>query len=710
MKGAKTTRRTVSMYVIWVLMLAVVLGTAVMASGNSIRSLVVLDTYTGLMPNGRVGEMMYVVYADGSTADVPCGTMAGFGSSPAEGCVYISKMNDDGQTCLAAVPVASGTLTAANAGETYYAQPQNILEVAKSIALGSGRNYFADDCKYIYISQDSNANWRAESSAKLQDISASVSVCAVIDKDGAISTLYIIGAAARNVLHSKESIVFVAGTNGVVTKLDKDGKLVYLYQYKAFENGEAIENFVSQDAAVCGFYENAYDVANGWYNLSGYAYVDTAEDAKVTGAEILKKETLYLGKYMVVDGDVDVEFTSATKVASAIDGVELSTLAELKGQLDAAEEATAYIVYDNDTGDVLYAYVTEGLKEVSSLSVSALPSKTKYVQAETLDLDGGELLVCYADGTKQTIAMQGEMVSGFDSERVGRQTLTVRYCGAKATFDVKVEGEDATVDAASLIFIAAQDGTASKLDKDGKLISLVQYIAFVDGVAVEGFVSEDSVGTGFYENEYDSENGWYVLSGNRYDDSEKNVKVTECETLTKAAIFSDKYITVDGNVDVELTSATKYASAIDEVSISSLAELKAELNDNDPTDQYVPTADIYVVYDAETGVALYVYVTDIVNEYDEPDVMLSATANVVNDHIVLFVKSKQEISTQVLHIALYSEVGQMLDYIIVPTVEPFTTTNVVFDDNAAVKTAKVFLWDSLTTVTPITDAVEVTVR
>lgn len=97
-------------------------------------------------------------------------------------------------------------------------------------------------------------------------------------------------------------------------------------------------------------------------------------------------------------------------------------------------------------------------------------------------------------------------------------------------------------------------------------------------------------------------------------------------------------------------------------------------------------------------------------EIVEPPVQLSVAPNVVNNHIVLFVKADKEITTQILHIALYSEAGQMLDYIIVPTIELFKTTNVVFDDDVAIKTAKVFLWDSLTTTTPIADAVEVAIR
>ena len=192
----------------------------------------------------------------------------------------------------------------------------------------------------------------------------------------------------------------------------------------------------------------------------------------------------------------------------------------------------------------------------------------------------------------------------------------------------------------------------------------------------------------------------------------EDIKVTDAETLTKSTIYSQKYITVDGNFDLEITSNTKFASAIDGIEISSFADLKYDLTDSDPTDSYEPSATIYVVYDAETGVALYVYVTSITNGGGavEPEATLSATSNIINDHIVLFVESTQEISTQILHIALYSEAGQMLDYIIVPTVKPFTTTNVVFDDNTVVKTAKVFLWDSLSTTTPIADAVEVTIR
>ncbi len=55
---------------------------------------------------------------------------------------------------------------------------------------------------------------------------------------------------------------------------------------------------------------------------------------------------------------------------------------------------------------------------------------------------------------------------------------------------------------------------------------------------------------------------------------------------------------------------------------------------------------------------------------------ITATSNVVNNNIVIYVKSNEEIVTEMLHIALYSEVGQLIDYIIVPTIEPFKNANV----------------------------------
>lgn len=93
----------------------------------------------------------------------------------------------------------------------------------------------------------------------------------------------------------------------------------------------------------------------------------------------------------------------------------------------------------------------------------------------------------------------------------------------------------------------------------------------------------------------------------------------------------------------------------------------------------------------------------------DEQITIQATANVVNNHIVIFVKSSKEVTDEMLHIALYSGDGRMIDYLIVPTVEAFDKTNVVFKDDVNITKAKVFLWKSTTSITPLTNAIEINI-
>ncbi len=84
---------------------------------------------------------------------------------------------------------------------------------------------------------------------------------------------------------------------------------------------------------------------------------------------------------------------------------------------------------------------------IESAAVTALPSKTVYQAGESLDLTGAVLTVTYADSTTQDFEITADMVSGFDSNKGGKQTLTVTYCGATAAFDVTVIADKPSVTA-----------------------------------------------------------------------------------------------------------------------------------------------------------------------------------------------------------------------------------------------------------------------
>lgn len=71
------------------------------------------------------------------------------------------------------------------------------------------------------------------------------------------------------------------------------------------------------------------------------------------------------------------------------------------------------------------------------IAVTAKPDKTEYRMGEAFDPAGLEVTAYYSDGTKETVTEYE--VSGFDSGKIGTQTITVIYKGKMAAFEVTVK-------------------------------------------------------------------------------------------------------------------------------------------------------------------------------------------------------------------------------------------------------------------------------
>jgi hypothetical protein len=79
---------------------------------------------------------------------------------------------------------------------------------------------------------------------------------------------------------------------------------------------------------------------------------------------------------------------------------------------------------------------------VGLVSVTKLPAKLVYEKGESLNLTGGELTVVYTDSTlypNGKVALTDGMVSGYQANALGVQTLTVTYEGKTAIFTVTVK-------------------------------------------------------------------------------------------------------------------------------------------------------------------------------------------------------------------------------------------------------------------------------
>ncbi len=96
--------------------------------------------------------------------------------------------------------------------------------------------------------------------------------------------------------------------------------------------------------------------------------------------------------------------------------------------------------------DTFTVYVNDSSKPpvLTDISIFQLPNKTKYYQGERLNTTGAALTLTYSNGSKSTLAIGDNMVTGYDSNKVGAQTLTVTYEGFTVTFNVTVIAKKVT--------------------------------------------------------------------------------------------------------------------------------------------------------------------------------------------------------------------------------------------------------------------------
>lgn len=72
-----------------------------------------------------------------------------------------------------------------------------------------------------------------------------------------------------------------------------------------------------------------------------------------------------------------------------------------------------------------------------SVSLYKEPDKTVYKVGESLDLTGAKIKVVKSSATSY-LAVTSDMISGYNPNKIGVQTITITYKGYKITFDVKV--------------------------------------------------------------------------------------------------------------------------------------------------------------------------------------------------------------------------------------------------------------------------------
>ena len=223
--------------------------------------------------------------------------------------------------------------------------------------------------------------------------------------------------------------------------------------YKSQDNGDpiliaqtskptfTIENVTKEDA---GKYFVIYRITNDVYRntfITPYKTVTVKEPLALDHLEVTSTKTKY-----VIGQDFDPESLDITANYNDDSSKKLNYNDVTITGFDSSSlgEKTITVTYKEDNKTVSTTFKIEIIeKEVKDIVLTP-PTKVKYVEGQSLDLTGGKVIVSYNDDTSEKIDLTSDMVSGYDKDHLGKQTITVTYQGKTATFEVEVIKKEAT--------------------------------------------------------------------------------------------------------------------------------------------------------------------------------------------------------------------------------------------------------------------------
>ncbi|MCR4780444.1 MAG: bacterial Ig-like domain-containing protein [Ruminiclostridium sp.] len=166
-------------------------------------------------------------------------------------------------------------------------------------------------------------------------------------------------------------------------------------------------------------------------------FTDTFEvsvkEPEVTGIKVTPpaKTTYFVGEELdLTGGKITVSYDYGSPVEAELKAAKIEGYDKTKA---GTQTLTVTYLGFTDKFDV-----TVKKPAAVTLTLTA-PKKTTYYVGEELDLTGGKITVKYEYGSPATLDLTSEMIEGYDKNTAGTQTVTVKYEGLKATFDVTVK-------------------------------------------------------------------------------------------------------------------------------------------------------------------------------------------------------------------------------------------------------------------------------
>ncbi|MBQ8752062.1 MAG: bacterial Ig-like domain-containing protein, partial [Clostridia bacterium] len=209
-----------------------------------------------------------------------------------------------------------------------------------------------------------------------------------------------------------------------------DKKVVYLRLVGQWNQGE-MDGSADKPYVKSG---SAWGVGDLRYNNF---YIDVVVPAAVT-LESIAVTTAPTKAVYELNTALDVTGGKLTLTYSDGSTKEVDMTADMVSGFDSATsgEKTLTVAYEDKTTTMA---VTVNEKRITAVELVSAPAKTTYEGGEALDVTGGVLKVSYSDGSTENVDITAAMVTGFDADTAGEQTLTVTYGEKAVTYAVTVK-------------------------------------------------------------------------------------------------------------------------------------------------------------------------------------------------------------------------------------------------------------------------------
>lgn len=211
-----------------------------------------------------------------------------------------------------------------------------------------------------------------------------------------------------------------------------------------------------------GTSKNTYEIDWGATKARNYRIVENLGTLTVTPAEA----SITVDSASKMQGEDDPDFTGRVEGLVAegdlgeVEYVRIGTdeaPGDYAGVLDAVYKANPNYNVTVTKGNFTITPVT-----ITGIKLNSDNAKKVYNEGDALDLASMKLEVSRSDGSKDTVAVTEDMVTGFDSGTVGKQTLTVSYEGFTDSYEIEVKAKTDPPTPVTVSY-AAKDGSGNTI-------------------------------------------------------------------------------------------------------------------------------------------------------------------------------------------------------------------------------------------------------